>query len=145
MGTTIKVAGSREAFSKVDLTYPIQSGELAKSVGVKAFSVVSAMGANSKSKIFYNRVKGDMEEGLQKIGFESLTIFRPSLLLGDRKEIRPGEKWGGRISKAFSFVFVRKLKKYKPIQAELVAKSMLENAKNKTKGFTIIESDKMNI
>jgi len=145
LGTTIKVAGSREAFSKVDLTYPIQSGELAKSVGVKAFSVVSAMGANSKSKIFYNRVKGDMEEGLQKIGFESLTIFRPSLLLGDRKEIRSGEKWGGRISKAFSFVFVRKLKKYKPIQAELVAKSMLENAKNKTKGFTIIESDKMNI
>lgn len=144
LGTTIRVAGSREAFSKVDFTYPVQSANLAKAKGVKSFSVVSALGANGKSKIFYNRVKGQMEDELIKLGFDSLSIFRPSLLVGERKETRRGEKWGAKFSKVISFVFVKKFKKYKPIQADFVAKSMLANAKQKLKGVQIIESDIMN-
>ena len=144
LGTTIKTAGSQEAFLKVDYTYVIESARIAKSQATPAFSVVSAMGANSKSGIFYNRVKGDMEEALQKIGFSSLLIFRPSLLIGERKEVRTGEVIGAAISNLFSFLFVSGLKKYKPIQGSLVAKSMLDHAKSKIKGFQIIESDEMN-
>ena len=144
LGTTIKTAGSQEAFLKVDFTYVIESARIAKSQGATAFSVVSAMGANSKSGIFYNRVKGDMEEALQKIGFSSLLIFRPSLLIGERKEVRTGEIIGAAISNLFSFVFVGGLKKYKPIQGSLVAKSMLAHAKQQKTGLQIIESDTMN-
>lgn len=145
LGTTIKTAGSQEAFLKVDYTYVIESARIAKSQGATAFSVVSAMGANSKSGIFYNRVKGDMEEALQKIGFSSLLIFRPSLLIGERKEVRPGEVIGAAISNLFSFLFVSGLKKYKPIQGSLVAKSMLDHAKEQKTGLQIIESDKISI
>lgn len=144
LGTTIKTAGSKDAFLKVDFTYVIESARIAKSEGVKSFSVVSAMGANGKSKIFYNRVKGDMENALQKVGFPTLHIFRPSLLIGERKEIRRGEKIGAAISRAFSFAFIKGLKKYKPIQGSLVAKSMLDHAKAQMQGLQIIESDKMN-
>ncbi len=144
LGTTIKTAGSKDAFLKVDYTYVVESAKVAKSQGVKCFSVVSSMGANGKSKIFYNRVKGDMENALQKIDFPTLHIFRPSLLIGERKEIRRGEKIGAAISRAFSFAFIKGLKKYKPIQGSLVAKSMLDHAKAKTQGLQIIESDKMN-
>ena len=145
LGTTIRVAGSKEAFTKVDFTYVVLSAEIAKTQGVKSFSVISSMGANAFSGIFYNQVKGKMENELQKIGFDTLQIFRPSLLLGQRKEVRRGEKVGEYLSKVFSFAFVKGIKKYKPIQASLVAKSMLDYAKDKTLGFQIIESDKMNI
>ncbi|MBK8394699.1 MAG: oxidoreductase [Leptospiraceae bacterium] len=145
LGTTIRTAGSRDAFKQVDFHYVIESAKLGKEKGVKNFSVVSAMGSNSKSRIFYNRVKGEMENSLQKIGFESLHIFRPSLLLGNRAEIRKGEKVGAVLSRVFSFAFIKGLKKYKPIQADYVAKAMIELAKNKTYGLQIIESDQMNI
>ena len=144
LGTTIKVAGSKEAFYKVDYTYVVESARIAKSMGVAGFSVVTAMGSNSKSRIFYNRVKGEVESSLESLGFSSLQIFRPSLLLGERKDFRRGEKIGGVISRAFSFAFVKSLKKYKPIQGILVAKSMLAHAKSPKIGLEIIESDKMN-
>ena len=92
LGTTIRTAGSRDAFKKVDFTYVIESAKIGKAQGVKSFSVVSAMGANSKSRIFYNRVKGEMENALIVIGFESLQIFRPSLLLGNRNILEEGKK-----------------------------------------------------
>ncbi len=111
LGTTIRTAGSRDAFKQVDFHYVIESAKLGKEKGVKNFSVVSAMGSNSKSRIFYNRVKGEMENSLQKIGFESLHIFRPSLLLGNRAEIRKGEKVGAVLSRVFSFAFIKGLKK----------------------------------
>lgn len=144
LGTTIKVAGSKEAFYKVDYTYVIESARIAKSMGVAGFSVVTAMGSNSKSRIFYNRVKGEVEASLQSLGFPSLQIFRPSLLIGERKEFRRGEKIGAAISSAFSFAFIKGLKKYKPVQGSLVAKSMLAYAKSQKTGLEIIESDKMN-
>lgn len=144
LGTTIRVAGSKEAFTKVDFTYVVRSAEIAKTQGVKSFSVVSSMGANALSGIFYNQVKGKMENALKQIGFDTLQIFRPSLLLGQRKEFRRGEKVGEYLSKVFSFAFAKGLKKYKPIHASFVAKSMLDHAKAKKQGLQIIESDKMN-
>lgn len=144
LGTTIRTAGSKEAFTKVDLSYVIRSAEIAKRQGVESFSVVSAMGADSNSYFFYNRVKGKMEIELQKIGFSFLQIFRPSLLLGQRKEFRRGEKLGELFFELFSFAFVKGLKKYQPIHAKTVAQSMLFHAKTKQPGLKIVESNDMN-
>ena len=92
LGTTIKKAGSKEAFSAIDHELVIRVAKICKSLGAKNFGVVSALGASKESKIFYNKVKGEMEEDLAKINFLTLTILRPSLLLGERNEFRLGEK-----------------------------------------------------
>ena len=92
LGTTIKKAGSQEAFKKVDLTYPLQFAKVAAVNGIKQFSIISAIGANPESSNFYLRIKGKCEEELRKLPFQSISIFRPSLLEGNRKEFRFGEK-----------------------------------------------------
>ncbi len=94
LGTTISKAGSQENFRKVDHEYVLKLAKLAKEKGARSFLVVSALGADPKSFVFYNRVKGEMEKDLEKIGFSFLGIFRPSLLEGEREEIRPGEVVG---------------------------------------------------
>ncbi|SDE65753.1 Uncharacterized conserved protein YbjT, contains NAD(P)-binding and DUF2867 domains [Fontibacillus panacisegetis] len=128
LGTTIKKAGSQAAFKKVDFEYPIQAAKLAKNHGAQQFLIVSAIGANAQSNIFYSRVKGEVEEALKQIQFASLHIFRPSLLLGSRKEFRFGEKAAAIIIPIFSPLLAGKLNKYKPIQAKQVAQAMVQNA-----------------
>jgi uncharacterized protein YbjT (DUF2867 family) len=91
LGTTMKNAGSKEEFYKVDFSYPIEIARMMRKKGSDTFLNVSALGANKSSLIFYNRVKGELEEALQETGFDSLVIFRPSLLLGNRNEKRFGE------------------------------------------------------
>ena len=91
-GTTRKQAGSKAAQEKVDLRIPLMLAAIAKKAGVKNFLCVSAMGADSQSPYFYNRLKGQLEEGLDMIGFETLTLVRPSLLLGKHKDRRFGEE-----------------------------------------------------
>lgn len=91
IGTTLKKAGSKAAQEKIDLRLPLSLAAIAKKEGVKHFLCVSAQGANSASPFFYNRLKGMLEEGLTMMGFESLTLVRPSLLLGKHKEPRFGE------------------------------------------------------
>ena len=91
LGTTRKQAGSKAAQEKVDLRLPLKLAAIAKSAGVKNFLCVSAMGADSHSPYFYNRLKGQLEEGLDMMGFETLTLVRPSLLLGKHKDKRFGE------------------------------------------------------
>ncbi len=91
LGTTRKQAGSKAAQEKVDLRLPLMLAAIAKKAGVKNFLCVSAMGADSQSPYFYNRLKGQLEEGLDMIGFETLTLVRPSLLLGKHKDRRFGE------------------------------------------------------
>ena len=91
LGTTIKKSGSRQNFSKVDLDFVINFAKYCREAGVKTFSVVSSVGASKSSPFFYNRVKGQMEESLKSLNFESLMIFRPSLLIGNRQELRAGE------------------------------------------------------
>lgn len=91
LGTTIKVAGSREAFRRVDHDYVLAFAEAAKARGAKHFIVVTALNSNPRSPVFYSRVKGEVEEALRAMGFDSLTIVRPSLLIGERDERRLGE------------------------------------------------------
>ncbi len=145
LGTTIKIAKSKEAFKKVDFTYIVNSAIAAKKQGVKKFLVVSALGVDANSPIFYNQVKGETENALKQIGFESLQIYRPSLLLGDRKEFRIGEEIGNFIGNAFSFAFIGDLKKYKPIHVDKIAKAMFQGSLTRSKPIEIIESDEMNI
>ena len=98
LGTTIKTAGSQYAFYKVDYEYPAAIARIAKENGAASFSLISAMGANKKSSIFYSRVKGEIEFAVSEIGFEKVLIYRPSLLLGERNEFRFGEKIGALLS-----------------------------------------------
>ncbi|RLQ90373.1 oxidoreductase [Planomicrobium sp. Y74] len=143
LGTTIKKAGSQKAFRRVDYDYPVALAQLAKSAGAKNFLVVSAMGADSRSNIFYNRVKGQMEDSLKKMELPALHIFRPSLLLGDRKEFRLGEKAASLISPVLSPLLRGGMKKYKPIQAEQVAKAMCAAAQTESDGIQVYPSDRI--
>ena len=91
MGTTMKKAGSREAFRRVDFDYPLTVAQAARNQGCRHFLLVSAMGANPGARLFYNRVKGELEAAILTLEFDSVSIFRPSLLLGNRPEFRLGE------------------------------------------------------
>lgn len=135
LGTTIKKAKSQEAFKKVDVEYPLEIARLAKEMRAEKFLIISSMGANSKSSVFYSRMKGLLEQKLKEISIKSLHIFRPSLLLGDRNEFRFGESVSSFLTKAISFVFVGTLKKYKPIEAETVANGMYKAAQSKNEGI----------
>jgi uncharacterized protein YbjT (DUF2867 family) len=94
LGTTLKRAGSREAFRAVDFDLPLGIARLGISRGTRHFVLISALGANPRSRFFYNRVKGELEEALGALGYPSLSILRPSILLGDREEFRLGERIG---------------------------------------------------
>lgn len=143
LGTTIKKAKSQKAFKRVDVEYPLEIAQMAMEMGVERFLVISSMGANPKSKVFYSRMKGLLEQELKKIGFKSLHIFRPSLLLGDRKEFRLGESAAAFISKWISFIFLGPLKKIKPIHAKNVAKGMYKAAQSKAEGVYTYLSDEI--
>lgn len=140
LGTTIKQAGSKEAFKKVDYAYPLKIAKLAKRENVSAYVIVTAMGSSSSSSIFYNKVKGEVERDLDALNFEHLGIFRPSMLLGDRGEFRLGEVIGKVFMKAFSFIIP---KKYQAIQGSQVAKAMLSYSEKPQKGKVIIENQEM--
>jgi uncharacterized protein YbjT (DUF2867 family) len=140
LGTTMKQAGSREKFRKVDLEYVTSFARLAKTSGAAKFLVISSMGANPKSAVFYNRIKGLAEEGLQNLGFKHLVILRPSLLLGKRPEPRLGEQMGAIFMKTFDFLIPDN---YKTIEASRVAEKMLEMAGKAIEGVTVVESGEM--
>ncbi|HEY4128045.1 MAG TPA: nucleoside-diphosphate sugar epimerase [Gammaproteobacteria bacterium] len=126
LGTTIKVAGSQEAFRAVDYAANLAVAKAALATGAKRAGLVSAMGADASSKVFYSRVKGELEEALTKLPFEGLVMARPSLLVGNREELgqpaRRGEVIGEAIAKAVGFLIPAN---YKPIHASVVAKALL--------------------
>ncbi len=128
MGTTIAKAGSKEAFRKIDYEIPLQTAQIAKQNGAEKFILVSSMGADASSSIFYSKVKGELEEALTKLNFKSLLIFRPSILLGDRKEKRTGEAIGRFAAEKLSFLFAGPLKKYRGTPVDLLAKVMVKLA-----------------
>lgn len=140
LGTTIKTAGSKEAFYKVDHDYVSLIARVGFENGAKRFAVVSAMGTNKNSKVFYNKVKGMMEETVSKTGYEACLIFRPSLLLGNRNEFRLVEKIAQFFMTSFSFAIP---KKYKGIEARQVAKAMVVAMNSGMKGIKIFESDEI--
>lgn len=143
LGTTMKKAGSKEKFHKIDFQYPIEIARIMRKNGAETFLNVSALGANKSSVIFYNKVKGELEEALGEVEFKSLVNFRPSLLLGDRNEKRAGEDIAKKTYKILDKIFVGPLKKYSGIKAQTVAYAMFEMAKRNPLGLTILESDKI--
>ena len=143
LGTTIKTAGSQDAFYKVDFTYVVNLGKWCVSSSVKRFLIVSAMGANAKSGIFYNRVKGEMETAVSQLNIPLIGVFRPSLLMGDRIEKRGGEKIAQAVMGTLGFLFAGPLLKFKGIQAGVVAKAMIMFANTDVKGFSVFESGEM--
>ncbi|MGH7451719.1 MAG: NAD(P)H-binding protein [bacterium] len=143
LGTTIKKAGSQAAFRQVDFTYPFEIAKIAAANGAEQFLIVTALGANPASRIFYNRVKGEVEAAITALAFRAVHIFRPSLLLGERQEIRLGERTAERVAKIFSFLFVGSLRKYRPIEASVVAAAMIAVAKRNLAGVDIFESDQI--
>ncbi|HLF20040.1 MAG TPA: oxidoreductase [Bacteroidota bacterium] len=143
LGTTIRSAGSKEAFHKVDFTYVVQTAALASRNGAQQFLVVSSLGANPASRSFYLRVKGEMEDALRKLSFSSIRIFRPSLLLGNRPEFRVGEWVGGIAMRAVSIAMVGNLKRYRAIEARTVAQAMVGSAKSSVTGVHVYESEQI--
>jgi uncharacterized protein YbjT (DUF2867 family) len=142
LGTTIKKAGSKDVFIRVDYEYPLSTAKIAKASGVKRFAIVTAMGADSKSSIFYNKVKGNVENALSELNFEALGIFRPSMLLGDRNESRLGERIGQVVMQTLGFLIPRN---YKAIHGQKVATAMVKFAKDESlKSKIIISSGEMN-
>ena len=140
LGTTIRQAKSKEAFRKVDFDYPVGLAALLKANGANQFLLVSALGSDRSSRIFYNRVKGEVEEAIDKIGFFAYHIFRPSLLIGPRKDARAGEDAAKIVYKIFGFLIPTK---YKGIESIKVARAMQNVAKINIPGKFIYESDKL--
>lgn len=128
LGTTIKKAGSQPAFRKVDHYYVAGLAKWSESNRVSQFLVVSAMGADPASRIFYNRVKGEMEQSVAALNIPGKFVFRPSLLLGNRKEFRLGERVSQVMMQILGFLFVGGLKKYKAISASTVVRAMIRAA-----------------
>jgi hypothetical protein len=143
LGTTIKVAKTKENFMKVDLDYPTKAAKITKEFGKGNFFVISALGSNKNSKIFYNSVKGKLEENLREINLNILHIFKPSMLTGDRKEFRLGERVTLALCKILPFVFIGSIKKYKPIKTIDVAKAMYKTTLNKNKGTYVHEPEEI--
>jgi uncharacterized protein YbjT (DUF2867 family) len=143
LGTTIKVAGSQDAFHAIDYDANLALAKAGLSAGVKRVGLVSAMGADPASKVFYNRVKGELENALALLPFEGLVIARPSLLVGDREAVaqpvRRGETLGLAFSKALGFLIPAN---YKPIEASAVAKALL-SALPAAQGKTVLLSGAM--
>ncbi|MEF8809893.1 MAG: NAD(P)H-binding protein [Bacteroidales bacterium] len=140
LGTTMRKAGSREAFFRVDHDYPLQIARAAYRNGAAKFALVSAVGANPGSMFFYNRVKGQLEEDLKQIPFESVYIFRPSMLLGNREEFLPAETLGKGLMKPLGFLLPGNMK---PIHVRQVAACMFDRIWSEERGVHIIQSKEM--
>ena len=134
LGTTIKIAGSKENQRKIDVDYTVNFAKLCEGK-VRSFNVVSAIGANSKSKNFYNSLKGELEDKLKEMNLGTLRIFQPSLLISRRDDNRFLEEIFMKVAPIFQFVLKGKTKKYSPIEASLLGKVIVRFAtENKGEG-----------
>jgi len=136
LGSTLKRAGSEEAFRAVDLELVLEVGRRALQLGARHYLVVSALGADSGSRLFYNRVKGEMEEELQAQGWPQLTLVRPSLLLGSREEFRLGERLAAPLMQWLPG-------KWRAIGACELAHALWRLALEEGHGLRIVESDEL--
>lgn len=129
LGTTLRSAGSRAAFERVDFHMVVDFARAVRVAGAKRFFLVSSLSADPRSPIFYSRVKGRAEQALGEIGFEALHILRPSLLLGAREEHRPGEAIAQKLMPAFNRLMIGPAAKYRAVRAEEVAAALLSLAR----------------
>ncbi len=143
LGTTIRVAGSQAAFRAVDHDYPLALGQLAKKVGAQRFLLISALGADAASKVFYNRTKGETERDLANLRLPALWCMRPSLLDGDRAESRPGERVALVFGRAVAPLMLGPLRRYRPISTVAVARAMLRCALGEGPAPGAVESEEI--
>lgn len=142
LGTTMKKAGSKEAFRKIDLDYPLKMAELAaKKPSFEKFLLVTSLGANSASPLFYNKVKGELEDRVADLDLKSLKIFRPSLLIGFREEVRVIEEIGKIVSSFFSFFMIGSRRRLWTIEGRDVAKAMIIVATTYDEGKEVFSSN----
>lgn len=137
MGTTIKAAGTHQAQWKVDYTYQLDAAKAARNNGVPTYVLVSSIGANPRSKVFYTRMKGELEDAVQKLGFEGCFILRPPSLIRKGSD-RFGEKAGVVALRALNAIGL--FRSWTPMPTEAVAAAMIRLAKSGHKGIEIIES-----
>lgn len=141
LGTTLKIAGSRQAFRAVDFDAVLAVARAALAAGATRLGVVSAMGADSDSRIFYSRVKGEMEEAVSQLGFSTIVFVRPSLLVGDRHHLqqptRRGEEWGFRIGRMFGPLIPAN---YRPVAATDVAAALVDAVQSAAPGKHVLLS-----
>ncbi len=144
LGTTIKSAGSEAAFRKVDSDFVVNIARAAKAAGATRLAVVSALGADPTSRIFYSRVKGEMEIAILQLGYDSVVIAQPSILLGDRGALgqppRRGEVWSARLLTALRWIIPKRMR---PIAAEAVAAAMLAAMADAKPGVRVLKSGAM--
>lgn len=143
LGTTIKKTPDLDTYRKIDYQYPLDVAKIAFKNGAKSYHIVSAMGANVKSKLFYSRTKGEVERDLQKIAFESIHIYQPALLDGTRKEERTAENIMIGLFRLLNPVLIGPLKKYRSIKIEKVASAMLNQANKNLHGIFTYTSDEI--
>lgn len=142
IGTTIKKAGSRDAFYKIDHNLVERIAKMASANKIRSFVVISSIGANDRTSNFYLNTKGKMEESIKTFTFNNLSILRPSMLLGMRHEKRGMEDFGKAVAKLITPLLIGSLRKYRPIHASVVAQAMIILA-NKPKGVYTVESDEI--
>ena len=143
LGTTMKKAGSRENFRKVDFGYIQAIARWAKEHGVKSLGIISSVGAAPDSRNFYLRTKGETEQELIKLDFDHLIILRPSLLMGKRQEFRLTEKISIGGMKAIQWMLIGRLRKYRAVEARLVARILFEKTVQAAKKLIIVERNAM--
>jgi uncharacterized protein YbjT (DUF2867 family) len=140
VGTTQKkVKGDKQAYRKVDYDIPVNAARFCAETQCSSFQLVSSVGADSKSNNFYLRLKGEVEDAVRSYAIPSVSVFRPSILLGNRTESRPGEKIGQGAMSFFAFLMVGGWEKYRPIEAEYVAKAMIAAAHEMKPGYSVCE------
>lgn len=143
LGTTIKKTPDLTVYRKIDYQYPLDVANIAFANGAKQYHLVSAMGADVKSRLFYSRTKGEVERDLQKIPYQAIHIYRPALLDGNRKEERASENILIGLFRLLNPLFIGPLKKYRSIKIEKVAEAMLNKANSKEEGVYIYTSDEI--
>ncbi len=142
IGTTSKKTPDKELYKKIDIGIPVAAAKLCKENNINTFVVMSSLGADAKSAVFYNKIKGEMEQTVLKEEITNTYILRPSIILGKRNENRLLEGIGKTMFTTFQFLLIGKLKKYKTIKADIIAKTMIQLA-NLKPDINIIESDKI--
>ncbi|MGZ3691342.1 MAG: oxidoreductase, partial [Pseudobdellovibrio sp.] len=139
-GSTIKKAGSQEAFKVVDHDYVVEFAKLAQACKAEQLLVVSSLGADKNSSVFFNRIKGETEFDVQSVFKSKLHFMRPSLLLGDRNEFRFGERMAILLAPVYSPLLLGPLETYKPVQASDVAQAMLNIATKKISASMLVNN-----
>lgn len=140
LGTTMREAGSREAFRKVDFDYPLAIARAAHRAGARAYALNSALGADAGSRVFYNRVKGELEQALAGVGFDSLTYVRPGLIGGERRQSRPGEAAATVLLRALAPALPRR---WRINPAPRIAQALLDAALQAAPGVHAVGSERL--